>query len=210
MDEDKKDKNYFKVPNEYQDALCQIRIPGQARQVLDVIERFTWGWNKKEADISFKTFRKRTGMDNRHIVRARNRLIQMNIITVAKKGNKKRAYYRIQTDYTKWKPLPKKARGKPSSKKATKAIAKKDDKSLPKKATPSIKDIYTNDIIFKDNEIDKIIEQLKTRKRDLEEDLKEKGPDDNKQYLIDAIKEIDEQLHRQEGKERAVGEERAR
>ena len=89
MDEDKKDKNYFKVPNKYKDALCQIRIPGQAGQVLDVIERFTWGWNKKEADISFKTFRERTGMDNRHIVRARNRLIQMNIITVAKKGNKK-------------------------------------------------------------------------------------------------------------------------
>ena len=54
MDEDKEDKNYFKVPNEYKDALCRIRIPGQARQVLDVIERFTWGWKKKGnlSDIS--------------------------------------------------------------------------------------------------------------------------------------------------------------
>lgn len=194
MDEDKKDKNYFKVPNKYKDALCQIRIPGQAGQVLDVIERFTWGWNKKEADISFKTFRERTGMDNRHIVRARNRLIQMNIITVAKKGNKKRAYYRIQTDYTKWKPLPKKARGKPSSKKATKPVAKKDDKSLPKKATPSIKDIHIKDTILKDSEINISTEKLKIRLEELKEDLKEEKMPGELNYIREGIKEAEKRL----------------
>lgn len=183
-------KNYFKVPNEYQDALCQIRIPGQAGQVLAVIIRFTYGWKKKEADVSFKTFRKRTGMDNRHIARARNRLIQMNIITVAKKGNKKKAYYRIQTDYTKWKPLPKKARGKPSSKKATKAVAKKDDKSSPKKATPSIKDIHIKDIISKDSEIDIPTQELEKRLEELKDDLKEERYEGEKNYIREGIKEI--------------------
>ncbi len=111
------------IPNEYQDAKCRIRIPGQAAQVLAVIERFTFGWKKNDAIISFRTFRKMTGLDDSHIARSRNKLLNMGIITTTFKGNKRLVRYRIVKDYTKYKPLP------------LKDTTYKGNKSLPIKAS---------------------------------------------------------------------------
>lgn len=186
---------FFKIPNEYQDAKSRIRIPGQAGQVLNVIERHTFGWNKKEADISFKTFRKITGMDDRHIMRARKKLIEMGVITTAQKGSKNSVYFRIQTDSTKWKPLPKKAVKRPLPKKAVKTTAQKGSGSLPKKAVANRRVLKTffKDILFKDRKTDKI-EKLKLRRKELQDDLKEMGEFETKEYLIEGIKEIDKRI----------------
>lgn len=186
---------YFFHPNEYKDALCRIRIPGRARQVLDIIERFTLGFNTREVKISFKTFRKRTGMDDRNFCRARKILLKMGIISTVKKDSEKRIYYRIQMDYTKWKSLSKKTVMASLSKKTVKGTVKKDSKALSKKTVPIfIKDTLLNTSILKTDKPAKIIEELKTRKRDLEEDLKKKGSHENKQHLIEGIEKIDELL----------------
>jgi len=186
---------FFKIPNEYQDEKCNIRIPGQAGQVLNVIERLTFGWNKKQANISFSKFRKMTGMDNRHIMRARKKLIEMGLISIARKGNGKSICYRIQADYTKWKPLPKKATKKPLPKKATKTVAQKGNRPLPKKATANRRLLKTffKDILFKDRKSDKI-KQLKLRRKELQDDIKEMREFENKEYLIKGIEEIDKRL----------------
>jgi len=186
---------FFKIFNEYQDAKCNIRISGQAGQVLNVIERQTFGWNKKQANISFSTFRKMTGMDDRHIMRARKKLIEMGVITTAQKGRMKPVCFRIQMDYTKWKPLPKKAVKLSLPKKAVKTTAQKGSRPLPKKAVANrgVLKTFFKDILFKDRKRDKI-EKLKLRRKELQEDLKEKGPFEDKKYLIEGIKEIDKHL----------------
>jgi len=186
---------FFKIPNEYQDEKIKIRIPGQAGQVLSVIERYTFGWNKKEAKIPFKTFRKMTGMDDRHIMRARKKLIEMGVINTAQKGRRNSVYFRIQTDYTKWKPLPKKAVKVPLPKKAVKTTAQKGSKPLPKKAVANRRVLKTffKDILFKDRKTDKI-EKLKLRRKELQDDLEEKSDFEKKEYLIEGIKEIDKRL----------------
>jgi len=56
------ENGYTRIANETMDALAKIRIPGQARQVLDFILRKTYGWNKKTDMISFITIRKRDGI----------------------------------------------------------------------------------------------------------------------------------------------------
>ncbi|MBA7668545.1 hypothetical protein ES703_76658 [subsurface metagenome] len=192
---DPQEGNYFFYPNEYKDALCRIRIPGQARQILDVIERFTLGFNIKEAEISFKTFRARTGMADKHIIRARKILLKIKIIATPHKGSEKRVSYRIQMDYTKWKPLPIKGlpiKGVP--KKGVKGTPHKGSVALPIKGVPlNLKDTYLKTYSLKTEKQIKI-EQLKTRKKDLEEDLKNKGPGDNGQYLIEGIENINEQI----------------
>ncbi len=104
-----KENGYTAIANEIMEALASIRIPGEARQVLDVILRKTYGWNKKEDKISLFQFKKMTSLTSPHIIRARNKLLNMNIITVAQKGNSDVLTYRFQKDYTKWKLLPKKA-----------------------------------------------------------------------------------------------------
>ena len=48
---------YVAIANEIMDALAHIRIPGEARQVLDVILRKTYGWKKKEDEISLSQFK---------------------------------------------------------------------------------------------------------------------------------------------------------
>lgn len=101
-----KENGYTAIANKIMEALAIIRIPGEARQVLDAIFRKTYGWNKKEDRISLSQLRKMTNLKDHHVIRARKRLISMNLITI-KKDHKGSVIYKFQKDYTKWKPLPK-------------------------------------------------------------------------------------------------------
>jgi len=142
-----KENGYVAIANKIMEALASIRIPGEARQVLDVIFRKTYGWNKKEDEISLSQFRKTTGLTSPHIIRARNKLLKMNIITVAQKGNSNILTYRFQKDYTKWKSLPKK---ETLPKKAI-SVAQKGNLALPKKV--DTKDTITKPSITKPKEV---------------------------------------------------------
>ena len=102
-----KEYGYTALANNYIEALAKIRIPGEANQCLLVIFRKTWGWNKKKDEISLSQFVEKTGICKPHVCRALSILIEMNIITVTKKGNGI-TEYSIQKDFEKWKPLPKK------------------------------------------------------------------------------------------------------
>jgi phage replication O-like protein O len=92
------------VPNEILEALVKIRLPGQARQVLDLIMRKTFGFNKSEDRISLSQFAKGTGIGKTHVARAINRLISMNVIT--KIGNRAGTFYKLNTDVVLWNALP--------------------------------------------------------------------------------------------------------
>jgi len=136
------------MPNEYQDAKCRIRISGQARQVLDVIERYTLGWRKREASISYMTFRKMTGLDDRNILRARKKLVKMGIIDPVKNVRLRNTSYRIEMDYTKWKTLSKMS----PTKNVRLDPVKNVRKTLSKKTVAQqglIKDINIKDISIK-------------------------------------------------------------
>ena len=51
-----KENGYTAIANEIMEALCRHRIPGEDRQVLDVIFRKTYGFNKIEDYISLSQF----------------------------------------------------------------------------------------------------------------------------------------------------------
>ncbi len=101
-----KENGYTAIANKIMEALAIIRIPGEARQVLDAIFRKTYGWNKKEDRISLSQLRKMTNLKDCHIIRARKKLILMNLITI-KKDPQGSVIYKFQKDYTKWRALPK-------------------------------------------------------------------------------------------------------
>ena len=77
-----KENGYTAISNELLDALSRIRIPGESRQVLDVIIRKTYGFNKKYDCISNSQFVKYTGIKKQHVSRAVAKLKNMNIIYV--------------------------------------------------------------------------------------------------------------------------------
>jgi len=142
-----KENGYVAIANKIMEALANIRIPGEARQVLDVIFRKTYGWNKKEDRISLSQFRKMTGLKDHYIIRSRRRLISMNLITT-KKDKGGAVIYRFQKDYTKWKPLPKMVAPYQKGKLAT---TKKGNWPLPKRV--DTKDTITKPSITKPKEV---------------------------------------------------------
>lgn len=101
------ENGYTKIANELMEALCGIRISGEARQCLDVIIRKTYGFNKKSDYISLSQFCLLTKMVKTRVCNSLLKLNKMNII-ITKKGNDKSNSYRFNKDFDTWKPLPKK------------------------------------------------------------------------------------------------------
>jgi phage replication O-like protein O len=104
---------YLRIATKLWWALCEVRVPGEARQILDVIIGKTYGFNKKADWIANSQFCELTGIGKTHVERALKKLIDMNLVTqkgnkVPQKGNCERVTYSFNKDYETWKKLPKK------------------------------------------------------------------------------------------------------
>jgi len=139
------ENGYTRLANELMEALAAHRIPGEQMQVLLVIIRETYGYQRKSADISYKQFIIRTGLKKQNISRALTKLKESAIIKVIKKDYLKFKTYCINKNYDQWKR---------SSKKIT--VIKKDYKRSSKKITLPIKEIKKEYIV----EYERIINYL--------------------------------------------------
>lgn len=104
-----KENGYTAIANEILESLARIRIAGEARQVVDVIFRKTYGYQKKEDSISLSQFCSATGMRRTDICRAIRKALFMQIIS--KKATGSITKYSINKDFDQWRPLAKKLRG---------------------------------------------------------------------------------------------------
>ena len=138
------ENGFTRIANELLEALSGIRIPGEARQCFDVILRKTFGYNKSLDCIALSQFCLLTKLTKSHVCHALSKLEKMNLI-VAEKGNAIGRTYRINRDFSKWKPLPKK---ETLPKKAI-IVAEKGNLPLPKKGTT--KESITKDNVTKEN-----------------------------------------------------------
>jgi phage replication O-like protein O len=103
-----KENGYTMLANEIYDALARTRIPGEARQVLDLIIRRTYGFHKKSDQIATSQIMETTGLPCRAIEKARKNLRTWNLITTAKKGGSQILIYAFNKDYETWQLPPKK------------------------------------------------------------------------------------------------------
>lgn len=145
------ENGYTKIANELMDALISFRISGQQRQCLDFIIRKTYGWNKKEDNISLSQFVVATGLKKQNVVRSLKQLQNLNLIVI-KNDNKVAKIYRINKRYTTWKSLSKTITLKNKLKSLSKTITsviKTDNPALSKQSTT--KDTITKDTITKEN-----------------------------------------------------------
>lgn len=119
-------QDYFRVKNDWFDALIAYRIPGEQMQILLYIIRKTYGWRQKKAKITLTEFEKATGIRRRSISRGLQALRQKNIIGV-KKDTSKRVTYWFNKYYNTWLTGVKKAATAPTGvKKADVTGVKKD------------------------------------------------------------------------------------
>lgn len=103
-----KENGYTAIANEIMEALARFRIPGEARQVLDVIIRKTYGYGKLVDTISTSQFSELTGLPKQYIHKVRKRLLYANLITVYKNEYSQTLSYSFQKDHTKWNSIQKK------------------------------------------------------------------------------------------------------
>jgi phage replication O-like protein O len=85
-----------RIPAWLMDRLIGMRIPGEARQVLDVVIRKTCGSGKDSEWITTGEFMDLTGLSKEAVSRARKRLQDMNLITVMRKRKGQVLIYSIQ------------------------------------------------------------------------------------------------------------------
>ena len=89
-------------------GLVRMRIPGEARQVLDVIILMTWGSGCEHEWVTTGQFMELTGLSSSAVYKARRRLLAMNLITITRKRGGQVLIYSIQRDCGKWAPSTKK------------------------------------------------------------------------------------------------------
>jgi phage replication O-like protein O len=152
------ENGYTKIATEIMEALIKYRIPGEQMQCLLFIIRKTYGWHKKEDEISLSQFMEATGLIKPSVCRAINNLKLKNVIFVSKKANRTHPTYSFNKKHTEWKALAKKI-----------IVSKKDNQryqksqsSLAKKIIPTL---YTKDTT-KDKKIYSVIINYLNEKAD--------------------------------------------
>jgi len=120
-------ENFTKITNDYKEAQAKITIPGRARQILDVIERRTFGYHSNTVFLRDCEIVKATGIPRQNIQRSRDKLIALGLIVVIKRDYKVGLSYNLITDPEKWKVLsPAITKPKKSSPVITPVIASDD------------------------------------------------------------------------------------
>jgi len=125
------ENGYTKISNELMEALARIRINGEARQVLDVIFRKTYGFNKKKDKIALSQFSLATGLKRPTICKAINKLKTMNLIIITQKDNSDANIFIFNKDFDTWEALPKKV----TLPKKVMTITQKGNKTITQKGT---------------------------------------------------------------------------
>jgi phage replication O-like protein O len=101
-------------------------------QILFVIVRQTYGWNRKKAMIQNKTFVEKTGIIRQHIKRAILKLTELNLIFVTQKGYDIAPTYCFNENCKTWKLVTKKGY---SNQKGLQGVTKNGYSELPKMVT---------------------------------------------------------------------------
>ncbi len=116
-----KENGYVAIANEIVDQLCLYRLSGEEWQVLLVVLRRTYGWNKKEDAISFSQFAEATNIPRPNVIRAIKKLVSKKILGSIKKDTSSMNVYEFNKDYDTWQVVSKKI---PGIKKDTTLVSK--------------------------------------------------------------------------------------
>ena len=102
-----KENGYTAIAHELLEALAKTRINGEARQILDVVLRKTYGFHKTEDEIALSQFCEATGLKKNSACRAIEKLENMKLLIIHEKVNNAKRY-KINKNFDEWLLVPKK------------------------------------------------------------------------------------------------------
>lgn len=94
------ENGYVKIANELIEQFSKLKLNGSEWQVLMVVIRKTWGFNKIEDEISLSQFVLLTGLNRSQVCKSINSLVSKLILGI--KNDTHTNKYFISKDYDKW------------------------------------------------------------------------------------------------------------
>lgn len=91
---------YTRVANEILEAIAKVKMSPTQYRLIHVIWRYTYGFNRKEHNMTLSFFEEATKCDKRNIQRELKRLVKRNIIHQNIKGNKRVVSF--NKNYSQW------------------------------------------------------------------------------------------------------------
>jgi phage replication O-like protein O len=102
------ENGFTKIANELLDAILLHRIPGQELRVVLAIMRKTYGYSKKEDQISFGQLSQLTGIPRPRVIEHFQSLVSKKILGSLNGGTRKPRFMWINKDFEQWIASPKK------------------------------------------------------------------------------------------------------
>ncbi len=102
------ENGYFKIANEIAEKLCSHRLPGQENQIIWAILRKTYGFNKKEDEISYGQLSKITKINRPKVIKLVKSLVSKKILGSIQNGTRQPSTIWFNKDYDRWAPSPQK------------------------------------------------------------------------------------------------------
>lgn len=96
------ENGFTRIANELMMALCRLNISGPEYMIALTVITKTYGWNKKEDQISLSQFQSTTKMTRPRIVRAIRNLVRYGVLGNNAGNTSKASTYWINKDYEKW------------------------------------------------------------------------------------------------------------
>jgi len=153
MTNPQREHGHVDIANTIVDHFCKLRLSGQEWQILWVIIRKTYGWQKKSDQISLSQFSILTGIDRSNVCRALSGLIGKGVI---KKTTTYITTYSFVKHYNEWKVVA----NSPRLENTTKTSGEIDNRVVANLT-------HTKDTITKDNKDKEFFDYflLKTKKK---------------------------------------------
>ena len=144
---------YTAIANELLEQIAKASLNGSQRRIIDIVWRFTYGFSRKQHELSETFISKYTGIHRKQVQRELNELIKMNFVLVVKEAsfNSSRILM-FNKDYESW--------------------------EVTKKLPPSQKDVYTGSELAttQDISISNVNNSERSGISDLEEEVTKKLP----------------------------------
>jgi len=106
-----RENGYTAIANEIMEALAKYRIPGECYQVLNCVLRSTYGWNRKEAELSNNQLSEMTGLKRQNVIRAVKWLESKMILLRIKNDSTRTKVLKFNKNFDEWKKYTKRQVG---------------------------------------------------------------------------------------------------
>lgn len=103
MADPKKENGYTPIANELLEVILYLPFSATQLKIIFFIIRYTYGFNRDEANMSVGFLAKGTGISKRHITSELNKLLEWNVIEVVQEHTAIRSrVVRVNKDYDEW------------------------------------------------------------------------------------------------------------